>query len=321
MQGLPATKLPFLLSEIRAAAQRQAEWLNRTPVLRSSSVPGLYFKAENLQVTGSFKSRPALEQLLTLEDSERRCGIVTSSSGNFAAAVAYWARRLGLSATIVMMPSANPTKRSLAEAYGARIVECEDRYEARAETVARLQEKEGLTPIHPFDTPGAVLGNAVLGWELVEEVPDCRRIVVPVSGGGLLAGILAAVKLLRPEVEVWGVQPASSNAAYLSWQAGRRVSIDAARTVADGLTATSPGDFTFSIIRGWADQMVVVSETAILGATRSLIWKEKVLTEPAGAVSLAAIGEAVPEPAGTVCILTGGNLDPALWNKLGPEGP
>lgn len=305
----------FTIGELAELLTRQEGFVRMTPTLSARIVSGLFLKAENLQVTGSFKVRPALAQLLELTEEERRRGVVTSSSGNFAVAAAYVARVLGISCTVVMMPSASEKKRKRAEALGARVVLCEDSYASRQETVRELVEKEDLVAIHPFDAPQAILGNGTLGWEIVEQVALLQRIVVPVSGGGLLAGIATAVRQLRPEVQLWGVQAAGSNAAVLSWKAKKRVSIPRARTVADGLTVTCPGERTFPILLALVDGILQVQEEAVCSAVMRLLEEEKLVVEPAGAVPVAAVLEGLVPAEGTVCVLSGGNLD---WRVCKP---
>ncbi|GAB4229817.1 MAG: bifunctional threonine ammonia-lyase/L-serine ammonia-lyase TdcB [Acidobacteriota bacterium] len=305
----------FTISELSGLLDNQRDFVETTPMLRARSVPGLFLKAENLQVTGSFKVRPAFAQFFALGPEERRRGVVTSSSGNFAIAAAYVARMVGVSCTVVMMPSASRKKRERAEALGARIVLCGDSYESRQKTVQELVAKEGLTAVHPFDAPEAILGNGTLGWEIVEQVQDLRRIVVPVSGGGLLAGIATAVRQLCPRVELWGVQAAGSNAAVLSWEAKRRVSIPRANTIADGLTVTCPGERTFPILLALVDGILQVEETAVRSAVTRLLDEEKLVVEPAGAVPVAAVLEGLVPAERTVCVLSGGNLDWTRWER------
>ena len=192
-------------------------------------------------MTGSFKVRTAFSQLLRLPAEEARRGIVTSSSGNFALATAYAASQLGLSTKIVMMKSSNPVKIARTKRYGGEVVLCDDRFEARADAVADIVKTEGRTEISPYDHPFAVLGSTTISAEILEQFPDVENIVAPISGGGLIAGISAAAKLLKPGIRVWGVQPKGSNATYLSFQARDYRSIDKARTVADGLMVTRPG--------------------------------------------------------------------------------
>jgi len=290
-------------------------YLRLTPVLPSGFDPHVFFKAESLQVTGSFKVRPAFSQLLRLPAEEARRGIVTSSSGNFALATAYAANRLGLSTKIVMMRSANPVKIVRTKRWGGEVVLCDDRFDARAETVAEIARAEGRTEIAPYDHPFAVLGNATMAAEIIEQYPEVENIVTPVSGGGLIAGVAAAAKLLKPAVRVWGVQPKGSNATYLSFQARDFRSIDKARTVADGLMVTRPGKVTFPLVLEHVDEVVTVCEAAILQAVCHLHEEERLVVEPSGAVPLAAVIEGKIPRKNTVLVLSGGNIAPEVLRQ------
>ena len=290
-------------------------YLRLTPVLPSGLDSHLFYKTENLQVTGSFKVRTAFSQLLRLPADEARRGIVTSSSGNFGLATAYAASRLGLSTKIVMMKSANPVKVARTKRYGGEIVFCEDRFEARADAVAEIVRTEGRTEIAPYDHPFAVLGSTTLAAEIVEQSPEVENIVVPVSGGGLIAGIAAAAKLQKPGIRVWGVQPKGSNATYLSFEARDYRSIDQARTVADGLMVTRPGKVTFPLILQFVEDVVTVCEAAILQAVCHLHEEERLVVEPSGAVTLAAVMEGKVTQKNTVLVLSGGNIAPDVLRQ------
>lgn len=286
-----------------------------SPLLPSQTTPGLCFKAENLQKTGSFKVRPAFAQLLRLSPDEQNRGLVTSSSGNFAQAAAFSAKALGLDLKVVMMKGASPLKREKTLLFGGKVVPCEDRFEARQETVDSIVRTEGRSQIFPYDHPLAILGNATAGMEILQQAPAAANIVVPVSGGGLISGILTAVRASGRQVNVWGVQPSGSNATALSFQEKKPVAIEAARTIADGLSVTRPGHHTFPIIRDLAHDLVVVEEDSIRRAVRRLFSEEKLVVEPSGAVTLAAVLEK-KVPADSVCLLSGGNVSPKLFAEL-----
>ncbi len=301
---------------IAAARQRLQAHLPPSPCLPSKLAPGVFLKAENLQVTGSFKVRTALAQLAPVAEEAARRGVVASSSGNFAQGVAWAARLLGISAKIVMMRSASPVKMERTRRLGAEVVLCEDNFPARASTVEEIRRAEDRLVIYPYDHPLAIAGNASIGLEILEQVPSVRRIVVPISGGGLISGIIQAVRANAASVEVWGVQPAGSNATFLSFQEGRPRSIDRARTICDGLTVTHPGRLTFPIILGYASGILCVPEEKIREATRLCWEEEKLVVEPSAAITLVPIlAEQLPA-AGTVCILSGGNLDLRLVAEL-----
>jgi threonine dehydratase len=310
------TKFQLDLDSVAQVHEQLMSFIRLTPMLRSSFDPNLVLKAENLQVTGSFKVRPAFAQVIRLTADLTRKGIVTSSSGNFALATAYVANLLGFSAKIVMMRSASPLKIERTQRWGGEVVFCEDRFEARAETVAEIVAGEQRTPIAPYDHPDAILGNATLGLEILEQYPQVEHVAVPVSGGGLISGIAATVKLLKPSVKIFGVQAEGSNAAYLSFRARQLRTIDRARTMADGLTATCPGKITFPLILENVDEIVTVSERSILAAVQHFVLEERLVVEPSGAVPLAAVIEGqIPRPR-TVLLVSGGNASPVMMQQV-----
>lgn len=302
------SRFQFRAGELQSVRAELLPLIRRTPLVPSQTLPGLRLKAENLQLTGSFKVRPAFSQILALDSSARQKGIVTSSSGNFAQAVAFAAKNAGISAKIVMMKQASPLKVERTRARGGEVVFCEDRFEARARKVEEIVREEGRMEIHPYDHPRAILGNATMAMEILEQHPAVQRLIVPVSGGGLIAGIAVAVRELAPSVQVWGVQPELSNATFLSFRQKRPVSIPAARSVADGLTVTTPGSITFPLIQRLAHGFVTVSEESILEAVRFLALEEKLVVEPSGAVTVAAAMQGLIPSQDSVCILSGGNL-------------
>lgn len=296
------------LADAERARRKLEGVILETPLLASKLTRGVSFKPESLQVTGSFKIRPAYSQMIALTSEQLRAGIVTSSSGNFAQATAHAASLLGVSAKIVMMRSSNLIKVERTKRFGGEVAFCDNRFEARAEEVARIRDQEGRTEIFPYDHPNAVAGNASSGLEMIEQFPEVRHIVVPISGGGLISGIAWAVKEHRPDVLIWGVQPTGSNATYLSFRKGSRVSINEARTIADGLMVTQPGELTFPLIQRYVHDVVEVDEDSILHAVRILADEEKLVVEPSGAVTLAAVLDGKVPASNTVCFLSGGNI-------------
>ncbi len=304
------------LEDILDAESRLKGIVLRTPLVPGQHHPELYYKTENLQATGSFKLRAAFNQIALLTASEKKQGVITSSSGNFAQAVAYAAKTLGVSAKIVMMRSSNPLKVERTRKLGGQVIFCEDRFAARQVTVLEIQQMEKRVAVHPFDHPLALAGNGTLGLEILEQLPGVRNIVVPISGGGLISGIALAVKARKSEVRVWGVQPQGSNATQLSFQAGRRVSIERARTIADGLIVTRPGELTFPLIQRLVEEVVAVKEESIRRAVRHYLLEEKLVVEPSGAVPLAAVLEEKIPLRQTVLVLSGGNIAPVLAAEI-----
>ncbi len=304
-------------SDLLEKAERTLHGIARhTPILHSSLADGLFFKAENLQLTGSFKVRPAYNQMAALSSQERRRGIVTSSSGNFAQGAAFAAGRLGASIKIVMMRSCNPLKVERTRKLGGEVVFCPDRFEARRETVARIARDEGRTVVHPYDHPLAVAGNGTIAREILGQFPEVEHIAVPISGGGLIGGIAWAAKLQKPSMKIWGVQPSGSNATFLSFRSGQRQAIERAETIADGLKVTQPGEITFPLIQRYVDEIVTVGEDTILKAVGDLLWEEHLVVEPSGAVTLAAVQEGKIPVEKTVCVLSGGNIAPEVLRRV-----
>lgn len=293
-----------------------SQFLCMTPLLQSKVDPEVYFKTENLQRTGSFKIRPALMQIMQLTEAEKRGGIVTSSSGNFAQGAAYAARCFDLSAKIVMMKSSNPLKVRRTEQLGGEVVFCEDNFEARQRKVDEIRRNEGRAEVHPYDRVPVVVGNATIGAEIVEQFAEVESVIVPVSGGGLIAGVACALKLLNPEVRVYGVQPEGSNAAFLSFQKRQPVTIERAVTLADGLMATRPGSLTFQLIKKYVDDFFVVKEDTLLEALRILLLEDRLVAEPSAVVTLAAVLEGQISARNTVCLLSGGNVNPGLLAQV-----
>lgn len=311
---------PALILEAR---QRLAPLLAPTPLVLSawltrSAGRRVWLKLETQQPTGSFKVRPAFHGILAHLEEARRAGVLASSSGNFAQAVAYAARQMGLDAQIVMMGNSSPYKISQTEALGARVVLCGNTFEERWETTYRLQRETGRLLLHPYDSAETIAGNGTLGLELLEQLSGEFTVVVPVSGGGLISGIAAAVKQSRPGCSVVGVQPEANASLYRSLEQGRRVNVGAVRTIADALIASVPGENTFAIARRLVDQVVLVSEQEIQEAVRELAWGQKIIAEPGGAVGVAALAAKKVPPGGgeVVCVISGGNVMPAAWMTL-----
>lgn len=310
------------LETIREARERLAPYLQTTPLVFShplSRITGrrVWLKLETQQPTGSFKVRPALNGALCDVDRARRAGVLASSSGNFAQAVAYAARELGLDAQIVMMQNSSPYKIAQTEGLGAKVVLCGNTFEERWETTYRLERETGRVLLHPYDSEATIAGDGTLGLELLEQMEGAFTVVVPVSGGGLISGVATAVKLGRPGCWVVGVQPAANGSLARSVEAGRPVSVGPVQTIADALVASKPGERTLGIIRERVDQVVLVSEEEIAAAVRDLAQKQKLVVEPGGAVGVAALLAGKVKGTGeVVCVASGGNVMPATLARL-----
>jgi threonine dehydratase len=316
------------LRQIQDARARIAEHVVQTPCAPSEVFGDLFggnawFKFENLQRTGSFKDRGSLNRILRIPPADLGRGVVAASAGNHAQGVAFHAGRLGIRATIVMPERTPLVKVSSTERFGSKVVLHGANYdEAMAEAV-RLQAGTGATLIHPFDDEEVIAGQGTIGLELIEQVPTMDVLVIPVGGGGLIGGVAAAVKSLRPEVRVVGVEAERLPAALRSHQAGRRVTIPAGETIADGIAVRQIGELTFPLIEKWVDDLVTVREEEIASAVLLLLEREKTVAEPAAAVPLAAVlGGRVPQASGrnVVMLLSGGNIDVNLLSRIIERG-
>jgi threonine dehydratase len=308
--------LPTLtLALIHEAHARIRDKVNRTPVMTSETLDAqasakLYFKCENLQKVGAFKARGATNAVFSLTGAEARQGVTTHSSGNHAAALARAAQLRGIPAHIVMPTSAPKAKQESVKRYGGRITYCEPTLAARESTAARVVAETGAALIHPYNNLHIMAGQATAGLEFLENVPDLHLILCPVGGGGLLSGVAAAAKTMKPTIRVIGVEPEGADDAARSFRAGRLIRAVNPKSIADGLL-TSLGELPFAEIQRYGDDIVTVSEESIVEAMR-LIWEVmKIIVEPSGAVPYAALvdGKVSVDGRKVGLILTGGNLD------------
>ncbi|MCB0896687.1 MAG: threonine ammonia-lyase [Nocardioides sp.] len=317
------TEVPTVgLAEIEAARELLRGVSIETPMEESRWLSALAegpveLKCENLQRTGSFKARGAYVRISRLSDEEHAHGVVAASAGNHAQGVALAAQMLGIKATIFMPEGAPIPKEKATRGYGAEVI-FHGRYleDALAEAKA-FSERTGAVLIHPFDHVDIVAGQGTAGLEIVEQKPDLRTVLVPTGGGGLLAGIAIAVKALRPDVRVIGVQAAGAAAYPASLSAGHPVPLTSMSTMADGIAVGLPGQVTFAAVRDHVDDIVTVSEESLSRAVLAVLERAKMLVEPAGAAAVAAVLDAPTSfetPA--VAVLSGGNVDPLLLGKV-----
>ena len=309
------------LDDIELAQRRIAGVALRTPLVlcpHGEEDRTLYIKAESLQPTGAFKLRGAHNKISSLSPEERRRGVVAHSSGNHAQAVAYAARSLGVRAVIVMPRGASRVKLAATEAFGAEVVLVGDDSAERTRRAEELALEHGYVPVPPYDDETLIAGQGTVGLEILEDLPDVETVLVPVSGGGLISGIAAAVKLSRSEVRVIGVEPELAADARASLKSGKLVEIpaeQASRTIADGLRVRRLGDAPFEHVRAYVDDIVTVSEDQILAAIRRLALRVRLVAEPSGAVSFAAYlfhRDELPPSRLNVAVLSGGNVEPQL---------
>ena len=311
---MPDTEITF--EDIRAAAERIRPIAKRTPVMTSHSVDheaGLtaFFKCENFQKGGAFKIRGASNFILSIPKDQLSKGVVAHSSGNHAQAVAIAAQFVGVPATLVMPEDAPRSKMDGTRARGAKIVTYNRFTDSREAISARISAETGATIVPPYDHPWTIAGQGTAAKELLEEIPDLDAIVVCVGGGGLLSGSSIAARHLRPSIRIFGVEPELANDTYLSFATGERVKIDTPPTIADGLRSQSPGELTLPILRQHVEQMLLVSEDEIRRALKFLLLRMKILVEPSGAVSAAAVmfKKLPPGMERVGVILSGGNVD------------
>jgi len=314
------------LADVQRAAQTIRPLALRTPMEGSrwlSSLTGsaVELKCENLQRTGSFKVRGAYTRMSYLSDEERSLGVVAASAGNHAQGVALAAQALGIKATVFMPEGAPIPKEKATRGYGADVV-FHGRYIEDSLAEARaFQERTGAILIHPFDNADIVAGQGTVGLEILEQAPDVETIVVPCGGGGLLSGIAIAVKAMRPEVRVIGVQAEGAAAYPASLEAGHPVALESMATMADGIAVGLPGEVTFAMVRDLVDEVITVSEASLSGAVLATLERAKMVVEPAGAAAVAAI---LDDPSRfsspTVGVLSGGNIDPLLLGKVIQHG-
>jgi len=308
------------LREIREARELIGDDLHRTPIHGSATFSRrsggeVLLKLENFQRTGSFKPRGALTNMRRRDPEAIRRGVITISAGNHAQGVAFAASRTGVPAVVVMPASASKSKAEAARGYGAEVVLHGDVTAAFAK-LDELRAERGLTFIHPFDDDATIAGQGTLGLEIAEDVPEVGTVVVGIGGGGLISGVAVAIKSLRPEARVIGVEPTGAPAMHLSRQQGRPVRLESIETIADGLAPPFVGERNFAIVERYVDDLVLVEDAEIREAMRFLLERCKVLAEPAGAAAAAALLSGRIRGAGgsgpTVVVVSGGNVSMEL---------
>jgi threonine dehydratase len=312
------------VEDIRAAADRIKGIAHRTPVVTSRTFDeraGLaaFFKCENLQRGGAFKIRGAANFVYSIPKADLPRGVVAYSSGNHAQAVAISARSVGFPATLVMPLDAPKSKVEATRGYGATIVTYDRFHEDREAIGRRVAEETGATLVPPFDHPWTMAGQGTAALELLDEIPDLDALVVCIGGGGLISGSAIAAHAVRPGIRVFGVEPQGGNDTWLSFRAGKRMTIPVPQTIADGLRSPSPGELTFPLIQKNVEDIVLVSDDEIRETMKFFLTRMKLLVEPSGAVAPAALlfGK-LPKNLGRVgAIVSGGNVDLEFLQSLG----
>ena len=321
--GGAATNARVTLAEICEAAKRLDGRIHKTPCWESRTFSELcggrvYLKYENLQRTGSYKIRGALNRILTLDPEARRRGVIAASAGNHAQGVAVAACLSGVPSTIVMPVQAPLAKVAATKGYGARVILHGAVFdEAHAEAL-RIANEHGLTYVHPFDDPMVMAGQGTVALEVLEQAPDVDTLVVPIGGGGLIAGISVAARQLRPDLRVIGVQADGADATAQAFRNNYAGPLRNPTTIADGLLTRAPGEQTLPIIREYVDDVVTVTDEAIAETVVLLMERAKTVAEPAGAVALAALmsGAVRARDSVSCAIISGGNVDPNLMDRL-----
>ncbi len=312
------------IEDIKKAKERISGYIRRTPLWEEGRLEEfvgckLYLKPENLQLTGAFKIRGALNTALSLSKEELEKGIITSSSGNHAQACAYVGRMLGIHATVVIPEDAPKVKINNAKRMGAEVILWDRSYAKRWEKVYEEEKLHGYIPIHPYEEPRVMAGQGTIGLEILEDLPDVQTVVVPIGGGGLISGISTAIKETNPNIRVIGIQAAASCPYYASRMAGKPTPppFNGEETLADGISCTAVGKNPYPIIEKYVDEIVTVEEDSIKQAVKLIADKAKFIVEPTSAVVIAAFLEKkfkVDKDEKVCALLTSGNYD---IDKLG----
>src|SRR5215467_4004377 len=315
------------LPDIQAALGRVRESIYLSPCARSetfskSTGSTVYLKLDNLQRTGAFKERGALNKLLTMSAEERRRGVIAASAGNHAQGVAYHAGRHGVRAEICMPLTTPLIKVSATKSYGAEVILVGANYDEACEQALIRASEQGLTFVHAFDDDAIIAGQGTLGLELLQQQPDIAAVVVPIGGGGLIGGISCAIKQTNARIQVFGVQPARLPSMKVAVAEGKPVTIHAAATIADGIAVRRAGERTLPLVQKYVDEIVTVDEEEIANAILLLLEREKTLAEGAGAAALAAVlNRKLPLEGKRVAVLVcGGNIDVTLLARIIERG-
>ena len=309
------------MEHVRRASVELASVIRPTPLMEAPSFcqdAQIYIKPENLQVTGSFKVRGASYMISQLTEKERAKGVIACSAGNHAQGVALAARKYGIRSIICLPEGAPISKVEATRSYGAEICLVPGVYDDAYNHALQLKEEQGMTFVHPFDDPLVIAGQGTIGLEILEDLEDTDIILCPVGGGGLACGVAYAVKQIRPQIQVYGIQSEGAPSMADSLRENRILRLDSVNTVADGIAVKQPGELTFELCRQYLDGVVTVSEDEICAAILHLLEKHKTIAEGAGAVSIAAaMFQKVPlKGKRVVCIVSGGNVDVNFLNRI-----
>lgn len=313
------------LDKIYQAAYTLKSVARKTDLLAAPTLgsdANIYLKTENLQVTGSFKVRGAYNKIASLTEEQKAAGIIACSAGNHAQGVALGATRMGIRSVVCMPDGAPISKVEATKRLGAEVRLVKGAYDDAYEYAIQLQKETGATFIHPFNDELVIAGQGTIGLEILDQLPSADAVIVPVGGGGLLAGVACAVKSLNPNVKVYGVQAANAPSMAVSVEQGAITTLDSVATFADGIAVKTPGDLTYAMTKQYVDGVVTVSEDEIAAAILALIEKQKLIAEGAGAVAVAAAMFNKLPLAGknAVCVVSGGNIDVNILSRVITRG-
>lgn len=311
------------IAQIYSAKERLRDIARVTPLTPTKALgKNLYIKAENLQLTGAFKVRGAYNKLACLTPEEKARGVIACSAGNHAQGVALSASKLGIR-SVVCMPAAAPiSKIHATESYGAEVVLVPGTYDDAAAKAHALAQEQGYTFAHPFDDPMVIAGQGTIGIEILEQLPDVEQVVVPIGGGGLIAGVALTIKTLRPSCRVIGVQVAGAPSMYDSIREGRIITLPHVTTIADGIAVKRPGELTYAMCQKYVDDVVIVNDDQVAAAIVTLMEDQKTVAEGAGACAVAAVLSGLVDASEkkTVCLVSGGNVDMTTLSRVINKG-
>lgn len=311
------------IDQIYSARERLRGIARITPLNPTKSLgENIYIKSENLQLTGAFKLRGAYNKLACLSDGEKAKGVIACSAGNHAQGVALSATKLGIRSVVCMPATAPISKIHATENYGAEVVLVPGTFDDAAAKAAELAKEHGYTFAHPFDDEYVIAGQGTIGIEILEQLPDVQQVVVPIGGGGLIAGIAIAIKTLRPCCRIIGVQAAGAPSMYNAIKNGEISTLAHVSTIADGIAVKRPGDLTFELVKKYVDDVVVVDDNQVAAAIVALMEDQKTVAEGAGACAVAAVlsGLVDTENQKTVCVVSGGNVDMTTLSRVINKG-
>lgn len=313
------------INEVFNAARVLKDVARRTALIKAPKINpevDAWLKTENLQLTGSFKLRGAYYKISQLSDEEKKRGVIACSAGNHAQGVALGATHNGIKALICLPAGAPMSKVEATKGYGAEVCLVPGVYDDAYAKAIELRDKYGYTFVHPFDDPKVIAGQGTIGLEILEDMPDVEAIVVPIGGGGLISGVAFAIKTLRPEIKIYGVQSSGAPSMAESLHEGKIMHLDRVSTIADGICVKEPGVNTFDMCNKYVDEVVTVTDDEVAAAILALIEQHKLVAEGAGAVAVAAVmfNKLPVQGKKTVCLVSGGNIDVSTLNRVITRG-